>query len=60
MNVYKRNLFNPSLLLVPRYRVGRTMRVMNADWQRDDGKEGIIEEIAVDTEVVYIVAVDGV
>jgi len=34
--------------------------VTNTDWQQDHGKGGVIEEIAVDTEVVYIVDVDGV
>ena len=59
MSAYQRGLFDTSLTLVPRYLVGRTIRVTNADWQQDHGKEGIIEELAVDTEVVYIADVDG-
>jgi len=59
MSAYQCSLFDTSLTLVPRYRVGRTIQVTNADWQQDDGKEGLIEAIAVDTDVVYIVDVDG-
>jgi len=48
------------LTLVPRFEIGRTIRVINADWPEDNGKEGEVKEISAYEEyVAYIVDVDG-
>ncbi len=59
MKAYQRNLFDESLTLVSRYQIGRTIHVINADWQEGNGKEGEIKEISAYEDVAYIVDVDG-
>lgn len=59
MRAYQRNLFDESLSLVPRYQIGRAIRVIYADWTEDNGKEGVIKEISAYEDVVYIVDING-
>ena len=59
MNAYQRNLFDESLALVPRFQIGRDIRVVNADWQEDNGKEGKIINVSAYEDVAYIVDVEG-
>ncbi len=60
MRAYQRSLFDESLTLVPRFQIGRTIRVITTDWPEDNGKEGEIKDSsAYEDDIVYIVNIDG-
>ena len=59
MRAYQLNLFDESQSLVPRFQIGQTIRVVNADWQEDNGKEGRIINMSAHEDVAYIVDIEG-
>lgn len=59
LRAYQLNLFDRSLTSVPRYQIGRDIRVTHADWQEDNGKEGTIRNVSAYEDVAYIVDVEG-